>query len=380
MDLGTMIRVMIKRWYVSVPSLVLALTLPVVAWFAVPAKYASTSTISLLNSAAASSGQNRTGNPFTAFDNSLTGMADYLARTLNSDQSMADLAGQGVTDLAAAELAPNASGPFITLTITGKDPQKILAEMKTFDDFAIAELASIQNKTSQNLQYPLPANTLLRAIVMVPPQKPIASMKSKLEDVAGAGVGGMVLLFVSTFGAEALAIRRGRPASVPRNSDTGRNTERTERTERNERTERTERAERSTERAADRDADFDLPAPSPAPGPPPRRPRRPRRPGAAPRRAAPAGRAAPSRWRAPPRICWRPSTSRAPGRRLGVGRPGQAPSLGEHAHHARNHHRPPRYREADHDSEDDSGSESWIDIESRPLEDLAVGDRDPGTR
>ncbi|WP_344665602.1 hypothetical protein [Catenulispora yoronensis] len=372
---------MIKRWYVSVPSLVLALTLPVVAWFAVPAKYASTSTISLLNSAAASSGQNRTGNPFTAFDNSLTGMADYLARTLNSDQSMADLAGQGVTDLAAAELAPNASGPFITLTITGKDPQKILAEMKTFDDFAIAELASIQNKTSQNLQYPLPANTLLRAIVMVPPQKPIASMKSKLEDVAGAGVGGMVLLFVSTFGAEALAIRRGRPASVPRNSDTGRNTERTERTERNERTERTERAERSTERAADRDADFDLPrsesrtraSASSASSAPSARRRATTGGTSRPRSTEPVESAASDLLEAFDEPSPRAAASESAG--LAKRRPSASTPTTLETTIAL-----PRYREADHDSEDDSGSESWIDIESRPLEDLAVGDRDPGTR
>jgi hypothetical protein len=215
MDLGTMLRVMIKRWYVSVPALVMAIALPVAAWFAVPAKYTSTSTISLLNSQAASSGTGRTGNPFTAFDNSLTGLADYLARTLDSDQSMADLATKhGVTDLAAAQLAPNASGPFITLTMTGKDPARLLAEMQTFDQFAIDQLAALQTNTTDALKAPLPANVLVRAIVMVAPQKPIASMKSKLEDVAGAGVGGMVVLFVAVFGAEALAVRRGRPPTV----------------------------------------------------------------------------------------------------------------------------------------------------------------------
>ncbi|NUP46708.1 MAG: hypothetical protein HOW97_05260 [Catenulispora sp.] len=213
MDLGTMLRVMIKRWYVSVPALLMAIALPVVAWFAVPAKYSSTSTISLLNSsAAANAGGKGTGNPFTSFDNSLTGAADYLARTLNSDQSMADMAKVGVTDLASAELAPNASGPFIILTITGKDPQKILTEMDAFDKYADQKMLQIQ---TQYVAKPLPSDVLVRTIVMVPPQKPVTSMKSRLEDVAGAGVGGMVVLFVAVFGTEALAIRRGKPSVLP---------------------------------------------------------------------------------------------------------------------------------------------------------------------
>ncbi|GAA2036587.1 hypothetical protein GCM10009839_41980 [Catenulispora yoronensis] len=216
MDLATILRIMVKRWYASIPALLLALALPAGAWFAVPPKYTSTSTISLLNSAAASSSTNRTGNPFTAFDNSLNGMADYLTRTLNSDQSMADLAKVGVTDLASAELATNASGPFITLTLTGKDSAQILSEMKIFDDYAISLLAKVQTDTTNALKEPLAPNTLLRAIVMVPPQQPVASSKSKLEDVAGAGVGGMVLLALVSLGAERIAVRRGKPATVQR--------------------------------------------------------------------------------------------------------------------------------------------------------------------
>ncbi|NUR57918.1 MAG: hypothetical protein HOV87_04330, partial [Catenulispora sp.] len=216
MDLGTMLRVMIKRWYVSVPALLMALALPVLAWLAVPAKYQSTSTISLLNSTAvANAGGKGTGNPFTNFDNSLTGAADFLARTLNSDQSMADMAKMGVTDLASAELAPNASGPFLILTITGKDPQKILTEMDTFDKYADQTMLNIQTRS---LATPLPASVLVHTIVMVPPQKPTTSMKSRLEDAAGAGVAGMVLLFVAVFGSEALAIRRGKPSVVPARS------------------------------------------------------------------------------------------------------------------------------------------------------------------
>lgn len=201
-----MLRVMLRRWYVSIPALIVAVALPAAAWTMISSKYQTTSTISLLNSSAASSANQRTGNPFLAFDSSLTPMADFLARRLGSDQSAADLAARGVVDPASAELAPNASGPFLTMTVTGKDQAKVLTELQTFDDYAIQQLAVIQTTTTASL----PTSTLIRAVVVVPPQKPTTSMKSKFEDVAGAGVFGLAILFLSVFGSEAVALRRAR--------------------------------------------------------------------------------------------------------------------------------------------------------------------------
>ena len=201
-----MLRVMLRRWYVSIPALIVAIALPAAAWTMISSKYQTTSTISLLNSSAASSANQRTGNPFLAFDSSLTPMADFLARRLGSDQSAADLAARGVVDPASAVLAPNASGPFLTMTVTGKDQAQVLRELQTFDDYAIQQLAVIQTSTAASL----PANTLIRAVVVVPPQKPTTSMKTKFEDVAGAGVFGLAILFLSVFGSEAMALRRAR--------------------------------------------------------------------------------------------------------------------------------------------------------------------------
>jgi hypothetical protein len=206
MDLGTMLRVMLRRWYVTIPALIVAVALPAAAWTAIAAKYQTTSTISLLNSTAASSANQRTGNPFLAFDSSLTPVADLLARRLSSDQSAADLAARGVVDPAAAVLAPNASGPFLTMTVTGKDQAKVMTELQTFDDYAISQLAAIQTSTTSSL----PVSSLIRAVVVVPPQKPTTSSKTKYEDVAGAGVVGMAVLFLSVFGTEAVVLRRER--------------------------------------------------------------------------------------------------------------------------------------------------------------------------
>ena len=208
-----MLRVMLRRWYVSIPALIVAFALPAAAWTMISSKYQTTSTISLLNSTAASSANQRTGNPFLAFDSSLTPMADFLARRLGSDQSATDLAARGVVDPASAVLAPNASGPFLTMTVTGKNQAQVMTELQTFDDYAIQQLAVIQTSTTASL----PTSTLIRAVVVVPPQKPTTSMKTKFEDVAGAGVFGMAILFLTVFGSEAMALRRARErAGQPR--------------------------------------------------------------------------------------------------------------------------------------------------------------------
>ena len=206
-----MLRVMLRRWYVSIPALIVAIALPAAAWTMISSTYQTTSTISLLNSSAASSANQRTGNPFLAFDSSLTPMADFLARRLSSDQSATDLAARGVVDQASAELAPNASGPFLTMTVSGKNQNQVLTELQTFDQYAIDQLAAIQTSVNSSL----PSNTLIRAVVVVPPQKPTTSMKKKFEDVAGAGVFGMGILFLAVFGSEALALRRARESAGP---------------------------------------------------------------------------------------------------------------------------------------------------------------------
>jgi hypothetical protein len=316
MDLGTMLRVMLRRWYISIPALIVALALPAAAWTMISSKYQSTSTISLLNSSAASSANQRTGNAFLAFDGSLTPMADFLARRLDSDQSAADLAARGVVDPASAVLAPNASGPFLTMTVIGKNQAQVLTELQTFDQYAIDQLAAIQTSTNPSLQ----PSYLIRAVIVVPPQKPTTSMKTKFEDVAGAGVFGLAILFLSVFGSEALALRRaggrtgqGQGRSQSRSLSQGQGQGQSRR-----------RAVTSGARsaaAADGAVDTGLET------------------GTLARRAASSA----------------------------VSPLSSAAQL-------------PHYRDPEFDPEDEDETEPWIDIEPLPLEHLAITDRDPGSR
>src|SRR5882757_457792 len=106
MDLAEIFRVMRRRWYVLLPGLLLTAALGAAVLLLVPVKYQSQSTVVLLNSQKATAAYD--GNPFLSTQTSLTGMADSLARNLDSDASIKDVKAQGLTGTYQAKLADNA--------------------------------------------------------------------------------------------------------------------------------------------------------------------------------------------------------------------------------------------------------------------------------
>ena len=213
MDLGEILRLIAKRWYVAVPSIIVGAALPAAAYTGIPTKFQSESTISLLNSSAASDVAPHLGNPFLSFDSSLTPTADFLARRLSTSQAAQELLALGVTEQTSAKLADNASGPFVTLTMTGTDKAHTMQSMQIFDKYAADQLQQMQTTGVGNL----PTDSLIRSVVIVAPQDPAPQMKSKYEAVAGAGAAGMILAFLAVFGFDNIATRRsvrqGGPAS-----------------------------------------------------------------------------------------------------------------------------------------------------------------------
>ena len=200
-----MFSLLFRRWYAAVPAFLVAGALTALTYTGVAVKYQSQSTLSMLNSPDASAVAPHLGNPFLSFDGSLTPTADFLARRLSSDQSIADLQARGVTEAPAAKLADNASGPFVTLTLTGTNPAHILASMKIFDDYAAEQLRVMQ----QDPRSSLATDALIRSAVIVPPQAPVAQSKSKYEAVAAVGAVSMVAAFLSVVGIDTALAKRG---------------------------------------------------------------------------------------------------------------------------------------------------------------------------
>jgi hypothetical protein len=219
MDLSEAVRVIRGRWYVMVPLLLLTLIATLGVDRAVPTKYQATSTISLLASAQTVQGTSAvpgTDNVFLSFDDSLNDMADFLTRRVDAPDSAQQLLQLGVTEAYSADLAANAEGPFITLTVTGADRAHVSTSINTLLKFSQQELAEIQTQAS------VAPSAMIGSIVIVPPGPPTPQRKSKLQGVIGVAVVGLVFAFLATFATESLAAARSRRRRGPRRTRAGR--------------------------------------------------------------------------------------------------------------------------------------------------------------
>ncbi|MEU2392331.1 chain length determinant protein [Streptomyces sp. NPDC007369] len=205
MDLAEIWRVMRRRWYVLLPGLLITAALTTGVYLLVPVEYRSQSTVTLLNSKKATVAFD--GNPFLSTQASLTGMADGLARNLNSDDSKAGLRAQGLTGAYEAKIADNAQGPFMWLTVTGTNPAAVLESDRILTAYAEKRLQEFQ------AQQQVAPEALIRMATIVPPQKPEPQTKSRLQYLVMAGALGFVLSLVATFFVEA---RRPAPAKPGR--------------------------------------------------------------------------------------------------------------------------------------------------------------------
>jgi hypothetical protein len=221
MNLSEAARVIRSRWYVILPLLVLTLVATLGVDRAVPTKYQATSTFSLLASQQAVQGTTAapgTDNAFLSFDGSLNDMADFLTRRVDAPDSAKQLQQLGVTEAYSADLAANAEGPFITLTVTGTDPAHVSTSINTLFKFSQQELADIQTQAS------VAPSAMIGSILIVAPGPPTTQLKSKIQGVIGVAVVGLVLSFLATFAADSLTAARARRRRGPRRTRPGRST------------------------------------------------------------------------------------------------------------------------------------------------------------
>ncbi|GAA2150961.1 hypothetical protein GCM10009760_45840 [Kitasatospora kazusensis] len=203
LDMREVLRVIRKRWYVTLPIVVITICLSAVANAVLPTTYQSDCSISLLNSPDVAALPPNNGNPFLSFSQALTVTADFLGRRLASDESAKALAKRGLTGTYGVKLADNAMGPFLTLTVTGTDPVQVRKSIDILNTFTAEQLKTMQSEQQA------PAGAQIASTVIVPPQAPQAQTKSKLQSVALIAMGGFAIAFLSAFLTEnLLGIRR----------------------------------------------------------------------------------------------------------------------------------------------------------------------------
>jgi capsular polysaccharide biosynthesis protein len=219
MDLVEVFRIIRARWYVMVPLLLVTIVLTMGVDRSIATKYQSASEMSLLASQSATTGTSAlpgTGNAFLNFNSSLNDTADFLVRRLGSNDAANDLQQLGVTETYVVALAAAAQGPFITLTVTGPNPEHVLTSLNTLTQYTVQQLEKLQEQAGVK-----PVD-MIRSMVIVPPGPPAAQNKTKTQDVLGVGIGGLVIAFLATFVVESVtATRRRRRRRVPFGADPG---------------------------------------------------------------------------------------------------------------------------------------------------------------
>jgi uncharacterized protein involved in exopolysaccharide biosynthesis len=207
MNLTEATRVVRRRWYVIVPLLLLTLIATFGIDRAEKTKYEATSTFSLLASQKTVQGSSAapgTENPYLSFDASLNDMADFLTRRVDAPDSAQQLAKLGVTEAYSAELAANAEGPFITLTVIGTDPAHVSKSIDTLLSFSEQELSTIQTDAS------VAQSAMIGSMVIVSAGPPTTQLKSKIQAVIGVLVVGLVFSFLATFASDSFLAARSR--------------------------------------------------------------------------------------------------------------------------------------------------------------------------
>jgi len=207
--LGEILGVLGRRWYVMLPLLLAGLLAGGYLYAAVPVSYQSQSSVSLLDSRAAAKPAPAYGNPIANAGGSLVVTADVLIRTLQSSDAAKALHDLGVTDRYTVGFAPNASGPLLSLAVTGTERAKVLNETTTLTSFAGEQLRALQASDKIAPQY------YVSATPIVLPQQPVTRLKSRYQLVAAVVIAGTAGGFFLSFAAESAALARRRRKGLP---------------------------------------------------------------------------------------------------------------------------------------------------------------------
>jgi len=202
--LGEILGVLGRRWYLMVPLTLIGLLAGGYLYVEVPVSYESQSSVSLLDSRAAARPAPLYGNPIANAGGTLVVTADVLIRTLQSSDAAHDLHELGVTDRYTVGFAPNASGPLLSLAVTGTDRTRVLAETTTLTSFAGEQLRALQAADKIAPQY------YVSATPIVLPQQPVTKLKSRYQLVAAVVIAGTASGFFLSFAVESAVLARRR--------------------------------------------------------------------------------------------------------------------------------------------------------------------------
>jgi capsular polysaccharide biosynthesis protein len=216
MSLTEIGKMLLRRWYVTVPGLMIALAVGGIVFALVPPQYTSNGVGVLVQPKRATTSSGTANNPLLGFDESLGTTAQLLAQSLSSPQTSVALglpATQKDVTISNVGTAPSDGGvgqPFLYVTAKSGDPDQSVGYVSTVLSMAQQQLADQQRDMHVSR---LQAITL-EDVVAPTTAKPVFTMS-----YAAAGAAAVLALIVVVVAAGLLDRASARRARARRRAE-----------------------------------------------------------------------------------------------------------------------------------------------------------------
>ncbi|MDT7630332.1 MAG: hypothetical protein QOI50_2262, partial [Pseudonocardiales bacterium] len=187
MTFASTFRVLLARWYITIPGLLLSLALAGLTFLAVPPQYSSNAVAVLVQPKL--HGKDPTTNPFLTFDSSLSTTALIIVQALDTPETAASIGlspggdSYTVKDVGTIDVGDQVVQPFIYIKSQASTEQAAVDIVNNVLDLASQDLLDRQKDNKV-----LPQNLIkLNDVVGTSPPKPVLG-------IALAAAGGALLL------------------------------------------------------------------------------------------------------------------------------------------------------------------------------------------
>jgi hypothetical protein len=213
MTFGSTFRVLLARWYITIPGLLLSLALAGLTFLAVPPQFSSNAVAVLVQPKL--HGKDPTTNPFLTFDSSLSTTALIIVQALDTPETAASIGlspggdSYTVKDVGTIDVGDQVVQPFIYIKSQASTEQAAVDIVNNVLDLASQDLLGRQKDNKV-----LPQNLIkLNDVVGTSPAKPVLGIA-----LAAAGGALLLVLLATTLLAfradKAAAARRARAAEA----------------------------------------------------------------------------------------------------------------------------------------------------------------------
>jgi len=205
MDFWGAMRVLRRRWYIALPSAVLAIGMSAAVFLSIDTRYQSNGVMLLTTPAAGSSYSQKTApedavriNPLLAFDGSLSTTSQIIAQVLADPKTREQLGVKAGSPDSFTATGGGQNGPFLFVLGESDTPQRAEQMVTTVLDHARKELDDRQRGLNA------PESTFITSQVIVNPTKAEAQIGGKIRYAGAALVLLLLLTTASTFAADSI--------------------------------------------------------------------------------------------------------------------------------------------------------------------------------